>query len=327
MLTADLCGSVSDAPILASIRCGRLAPRHRSVALPNVVAALPATRLTPDVARRSAALVGRVRSVHRAAFYVDIAAADGLLTVALDDVGGVPGGILVGGISDWRALGIVAGMTFVGTPDGWSIPAARVTISSSTARLWSAALPDRPGVKAIAPSTIAAARRATLRRAAGGGLAPLLAGEDDAGDAWLARAREVARREHSLVDLIGLGPGLTPSGDDFLVGYLAGLDAAADPARPALAAGIVEAAPARTTAISASMLRHAAGGEYAERLHEVVGALCTGRADRITRAVDRAMAYGATSGVDTVVGLFAALERVAAERAAAEPDAASRFAA
>jgi hypothetical protein len=120
------------------------------------------------------------------------------------------------------------------------------------------------------------------------------------------------------IGLIGLGIGLTPSGDDYLVGLLAGLEATDHPARPALAAAIALHGPSRTTAIGAAALGHAARGAYAERLHDVLVALAGGRADDLSRTIERAMAYGATSGSDTLVGLFAGLD-LAVARSAGRP--------
>lgn len=110
--------------------------------------------------------------------------------------------------------------------------------------------------------------------------------------------------------LIGWGEGLTPSGDDFLVGALAALDAlrARDASRNrfrrALARTIL-AGSHRTTPISAHLLRLAAGGHYAQSLLRLRDALASDeRADDGERALDRALAIGASSGADTVTGLL-----------------------
>jgi hypothetical protein len=111
--------------------------------------------------------------------------------------------------------------------------------------------------------------------------------------------------------LIGLGVGLTPSGDDFLVGLLAGLEATSHPLRQCVATTIVEQSPGRTTRIGAASLAHAARGAYAERLSDVIVALRPEYDDgspSLSTRIDRAMAFGATSGADTLVGLFAAIE-------------------
>lgn len=63
----------------------------------------------------------------------------------------------------------------------------------------------------------------------------------------------------------GRGPGLTPEGDDFLAGYAAGL--VLWHGRRAEAIAIAEAAAPLTTALSATLLRHAARGELPEPAH------------------------------------------------------------
>ena len=122
---------------------------------------------------------------------------------------------------------------------------------------------------------------------------------------------EPARRQ--IDRLIGWGEGLTPAGDDFLVGLLAGLDASVegDSRRPgfraALAAAIVTALP-RTTDIAAHCLRLACGGHYSQallRLRQAV--LDDAEGLSLDAALQRALAIGATSGADGVSGLLAGL--------------------
>ncbi|HEU5297381.1 MAG TPA: DUF2877 domain-containing protein [Burkholderiaceae bacterium] len=113
--------------------------------------------------------------------------------------------------------------------------------------------------------------------------------------------------------LIGWGEGLTPAGDDYLVGLCAGLDAMLndDPARATCRAAITEVllgSLPRTTAISAHWLRLAAQGDYGERLLDARDALLSDapRAE-VDAALRAACAVGATSGADTLAGLLAAL--------------------
>jgi hypothetical protein len=68
--------------------------------------------------------------------------------------------------------------------------------------------------------------------------------------------------------LSGRGPGLTPYGDDLLVGYVAGLALwRGDHAR---AVAIARAIAPRTTALAATLLRHAARGELPEPAHALL---------------------------------------------------------
>ena len=254
---------------------------------------------------------------------MDLDGPDGLLVVAIDDVGGVPGGILVGGVADLRETAIEPAMAFRSGAVGWSIPSAAIAIDSSRAVGWS---PSLPAAAAFRPTpevarSADAVRRLVAERAPDGGLAPMLSDGDGPGDPWLARARvligtqlaaltagDVGTAVGATIGLIGLGVGLTPSGDDYLVGLLAGLEASGDPARKVLAAAIATHAPGRTTTIGVSMLVHAARGAFAERLHDVLVAIATGRQDDLSTLIGRALAYGATSGSDTLVGMLAALD-------------------
>jgi hypothetical protein len=127
------------------------------------------------------------------------------------------------------------------------------------------------------------------------------------------RALDPACAAHQVGRLVGWGEGLTPAGDDFIVGLLAGLDAFAldEPRRVqfrgALADVICGLTP-RTTAIAAHYLRLAAGGHYTEpllRLRRAV--LCDADGDAVDAALRNALAVGATSGADTVGGLVAGL--------------------
>jgi Protein of unknown function (DUF2877) len=113
--------------------------------------------------------------------------------------------------------------------------------------------------------------------------------------------------------LVGWGEGLTPAGDDFLVGWLAALDALANtPERQrfhAVVAPALARLAARTTPIAAHFLRLAATGDYVEALECVRDAvLCESDRIRVRRAVDATLDIGATSGADMLSGLVRSIE-------------------
>ena len=115
-----------------------------------------------------------------------------------------------------------------------------------------------------------------------------------------------------VASLVGLGEGLTPAGDDFLVGLLAGLDGLAlDAAKRHFvdAIGLTLARLAhRTTDVAAHYLRLAARGHYSEVLDCLRDALlCRHRCDLVEKALQGALDVGATSGADMVTGLLAGL--------------------
>ena len=108
--------------------------------------------------------------------------------------------------------------------------------------------------------------------------------------------------------LVGLGPGLTPAGDDVMAGTVAGLVLLGHPAAQRFAAGVYALAGGRTTELSRALLRHAAAGrvsgEYAAVLHGLVG-------ERPLRpAIAALMATGSTSGRALALGLSTAIDLV-----------------
>ena len=104
--------------------------------------------------------------------------------------------------------------------------------------------------------------------------------------------------------LAGLGPGLTPAGDDFLLGLLiwAWLS---HPDPPAFGRTVCAAATPRTTLLSAAWLNAAAAGQLAAIWHRLLASLaaCPPSAE-LRPALHAILAHGATSGADALAGLL-----------------------
>lgn len=115
--------------------------------------------------------------------------------------------------------------------------------------------------------------------------------------------------------LAGLGPGLTPSGDDVLGGFAAvmallSLYLSADGvSRAHIAPAIATVVGPRTTALSAALLAHAARGEVAEHLGKLLLSLAlpAGATEAVLHAADAVLAFGASSGADTLLGVVLGL--------------------
>ena len=110
--------------------------------------------------------------------------------------------------------------------------------------------------------------------------------------------------------LIGLGPGLTPSGDDFIVGYLAGLwsTAGSDSSRlrfmSSLGAWLSQAA-AGTNAISCTYIKSAVNGNVSEPIATLAQSVGQPKSmDSVREAAWTALQVGNTSGTDGVLGLL-----------------------
>ncbi len=134
---------------------------------------------------------------------------------------------------------------------------------------------------------------------------------------WLCDTLEtdhvaISASSEAIAGLIGLGPGLTPSGDDFLVGALALLDALAErKAHAALAGAIADSPRGLTSPLSDCFLRAAAAGHVGEHLCCAISAVISGALDTAVAAIRR---IGHSSGWDMMVGVATTLEVVAVAR-------------
>jgi hypothetical protein len=117
----------------------------------------------------------------------------------------------------------------------------------------------------------------------------------------------------AIAGLVGLGGGLTPSGDDLLVGYLAGLwcTTRGREERVEFLSGLGKAAvrlSRQTNDISRTYLVHAARGQVSSRLAILARAISRGeRSGRLLEVAEAAMQVGHASGMEAVTGLLLGL--------------------
>ncbi len=105
--------------------------------------------------------------------------------------------------------------------------------------------------------------------------------------------------------LAGLGGGVTPAGDDFMLGAIHALWASTDLARATdLGRAVVAAVGSLTNAVSLAWLRAAARGEAGNEWHALFEAVLADRPiDQVARVLIR---RGHTSGADALAGFVAA---------------------
>jgi hypothetical protein len=117
--------------------------------------------------------------------------------------------------------------------------------------------------------------------------------------------------------IAGLGPGLTPSGDDFLAGAMMGMrmgnrkwemangDSTDHASRVLpLASGLFAAAAPRTTHLSRAFLHAASKGLADERWHNLLVALSAENPAQLERSATSVLNFGASSGLDMVAGFL-----------------------
>ena len=285
-----------------------------------------------------------VHSVFRQA--LNLEAGGRLVAVAPQAAGGLPNGVSIAGRADFQALRVAEGMAVVGRWPRFDLPAAGLSLELGRAWSWSPRLrsgtidPLDAGIRrrtALAADIVAA--RATMvgfgecvallhvktaRTAVAASTITLTPREMPS---WASAAAIGLRSIETLRDalaahdlptalsaadaLVGLGDGLTPSGDDLLVGLTAALRAVGHPAAAPLATHAAARAVGRTTDVARVALEHAARGEYAERLHDVLEAVARGDDSAVGLQIGRALAWGASSGADTMLGVLIGLEAMA----------------
>jgi len=99
----------------------------------------------------------------------------------------------------------------------------------------------------------------------------------------------------------GLGPGLTPAGDDALSGILFAFRTHLGPTvEPAL---VAVARSVRTSELAAAVLDSAARGSHIEPVHDLVMAAAAGDRSRAVKAAAELDRFGSSSGADVAYGL------------------------
>ena len=125
------------------------------------------------------------------------------------------------------------------------------------------------------------------------------------------RGRLPARISTSVEPFLGLGSGLTPSGDDLTLGLLLALNRWSKLLNngldmPALNREIIQAAYRRTTNLSANLIECASQGQADERLVAALDGIMTGSPD-LPGCILNLLQWGSTSGGDVLVGIALAI--------------------
>ncbi len=110
--------------------------------------------------------------------------------------------------------------------------------------------------------------------------------------------------------LAGFGPGLTPSGDDVLAGFMSSLLLGAKALNRDIDYAmeinqtILSSVIGRTTQLSQRLLEDALLGEAPEPVSRAINALLMGNDDEVEEAVSALLAWGHTSGADSLLGIL-----------------------
>ena len=279
--------------------------------------------LVGSVAARSANTDARgtVRAVFDRSFYVTLDA--GLICVGPESMGAGPLNLICAPWFDDLSLRTVLQPGDFAIVENARFHAGPVSISLERAQRWHPP-PVGPWSRSSLARGLAAFADTLPRQLPSEGLARLLrpTGPIDRPSPVLAAAEAPIRHLLETINsmdaddidcdqiepLIGLGPGLTPSGDDYLGGLLIALSLIGRTClRDQLWQALEPLLARRTGDISRAHLAAAAAGLGNSALHAVLCAILAGRTDAISVAFTSITGLGHTSGWDTLAGSVAGL--------------------
>jgi Protein of unknown function (DUF2877) len=263
---------------------------------------------------------GTVRAVFETSFYVCLGA--GWAAIGPTGLGAGPLNLLC---EAWPSAAPLAAQVRCGD-SAWvehgSLHAGALAIACASAEPWWPAPPAPWHAASLARGLAAAADVVASQPVAGLGLMSPDSGDITASTLaaavaplryldQLLRQDEVAAppiAADAIVPLVGLGPGLTPSGDDYLGGMLVALAAISRSGlRDRLWRALAPLLAQRTVDISRAHLAAAAEGFGSACLHRALNAILVGDRHDIAVAVAALARLGHTSGMDALAGVLAVL--------------------
>lgn len=217
------------------------------------------------------------------------------------------------------------------SPRGYTFPDADLEIATQNASVWRPQNPDVPPLQAAErQKQLEDASKRIMHRMSGNGLFSLLPNLIESPSKYPLSTQKLARLEVKILEIqkemnasnrlpnpetvsefLGYGSGLTPSGDDFVIGLLLALNRWKDILTPSnnlntLNQQLAAKAYKKTTTLSANLIECATLGLADERLINALDYLMAGNA-RDSHSIDELLSWGNSSGADAYIGFVAAL--------------------
>ncbi len=124
------------------------------------------------------------------------------------------------------------------------------------------------------------------------------------------KEKDLPKVSENIKRLIGFGKGLTPSGDDFLVGFIASLhflDSSKFKYFSREIRRMISLKKERTTFLSGKFLEYACQGKFSETILSLIKTIFSRNREEVEETTKRCLDFGATSGRDTVLGILSGL--------------------
>ncbi len=267
----------------------------------------------------SAGFNGRVHSVFQRVINIE-RPGGGLFTLACRDLDNAPDSVLVDS-ADFSDVQVVAHQR-VTTVGKLMRVGPSLGIQFDAIKAWTGELPLYPHDTSLLRRNLNVLTGHLQRTTDGGGMLRLPTGgsafEHEVSAALAKRSgclceallcRDLEEARVHAKSMIGLGPGLTPSGDDYLVGLFAALNVGRSPglALRCTCLGMIAGAELATNAISYAALSKAATGRVRAALSDFIERLLHGTEFDFLAPLTRVLAIGSTSGSDIVAGIVSGL--------------------
>lgn len=267
-----------------------------------------------------AAFAGVVHSAFHRAVNIACLCCGELHTLVTDDLDDGPNSLVVAA-DDFLALGICPGDS-VRAAGGSLAIAGKAMVTVTGAATWRTPVPETHCASGLLRRRLADAEAAIWRNGTPGGFIEGMADTEIArlttrmlheGADGLALALGRGDTHAALAHagrLLGLGPGLTPSGDDFLTGLLAARALGrprGDLGSDAFALGVARLAKTATNPIAYAAIAKAVRGEVRERVARLVIALGSATAEPVSPALTQVLAIGSSSGTEIAFGVIRGL--------------------
>jgi len=235
---------------------------------------------------------------------INISTDQGLLSIAAEGSGGsssfltVPGRKLDFGAEMGERCTVQAGYMFL----------AGHTINFKRAALWMGPIAKDYRHNKIKEENITAFKAVLDRKAAPQSAYRCIYSESESRFSGLKAIQNLRENPSLTKSLIGLGQGLTPAGDDMLLGFMAIVNhTCEDREYVSMLHNVVYDSLHKTAEISAQTLANALNCDYHEFIQNCVCDLCEGGKEDVYISAASLISIGATSGSDIACGMYAGM--------------------
>jgi len=245
---------------------------------------------------------GRLFTVHSVFNRViNISTDQGLLSAASEDVGGsssfltIPGGFAEYGVTPGDQCVVGSGRMRL----------ADHSINFQNSAIWKGPISKSYRRNKIKTENIAAFKAVLDRKAAPQSAWRFINNDSESRFRGLGAIRKLRENPYLARNLIGLGQGLTPSGDDMLAGFLAIVNHLSENRMYIrMLHDAISDSLHKTSDISAQTLVNALDCDYHEYLQKCIRDLCEGEKESVYISAASLLGIGATSGADIACGMY-----------------------